>query len=141
MKPRDNNGPSYEKRDLHGIEKNTKRHKTLALRTSKPVVLNFCPSGYQQCPVAGVSGESECLDTTSELTSCGGCTSAGAGTDCSKIPHVAPDSSSCYGGFCSGTLVGLCKEDASLILIGVSLVFACEKGYKPSDDGRSCVPA
>jgi len=90
----------------------------LALRTSKPVILDFCPYGYEQCPVAGVLGEFECLDTLSELTSCGGCTLAGSGVNCTEILYV--DSASCFGGFC--------------------IVFSCERGYKPSDDERTCVP-
>ena len=78
--------------------KTAKRH--LALRTSKPVVLNFCPAVHGQCPVAGVVGEFECVETLSEMTSCGGCASTGAGVDCTTIPYV--EYASCYGGFCSG---------------------------------------
>ena len=131
----DNKKGKGHKRDLSSTEKTAKPK--VVLRTSKPVVLNFCPSGYEQCPVAGVSGEHECLETLSEMTSCGGCTSVGAGVDCTKIPHV--EYASCYGGFCSGTSSPQRREPRADSLL--SLVFSCEGGYKPSDDERSCVPA
>jgi len=113
----DDNNKYGHKRGLSNTEKTAKRHKVLASRSNKPVVLDFCPYGYQQCAVAGVLGESECLDTLSELTSCGGCTSVGAGVDCTKIPHVK--SASCLGGSCR--------------------VFSCDHGYERSGDERSCV--
>jgi len=64
-------------------------------------VLDFCPTGFEECPIPGMAGDFECLETLSELNSCGGCASTGAGVDCTKIAHV--DDSTCYGGSCTGT--------------------------------------
>ncbi|EJD05739.1 uncharacterized protein FOMMEDRAFT_145169 [Fomitiporia mediterranea MF3/22] len=79
---------------------------------------SFCPTGLTTCPVAShgvLTGDSECVDTTSDLTSCGGCASLGQGTDCSKIPNA-----SCLGGVCVGS---------SSDLVGIILVsFGCYEG-------------
>ncbi|KAL5529302.1 hypothetical protein ACEPAG_5287 [Sanghuangporus baumii] len=61
---------------------------------------SFCPTGLTTCPIisSGVfTGDSECIDTLSDLTSCGGCASLGQGTDCSATPGA-----SCLGGVCVG---------------------------------------
>lgn len=51
----------------------------------------MCPVGYDACPIptaTGLSADYECIDTTSELESCGGCASLGEGQDCTAIPGV-----------------------------------------------------
>lgn len=48
-----------------------------------------CAVGYTACPVAtedGLNNGFECLDTSAELESCGGCASIGEGQDCTAIP-------------------------------------------------------
>jgi hypothetical protein len=48
----------------------------------------LCPMGLAACPITGASGltgDFECLDTTNELESCGGCASIGLGQDCTAI--------------------------------------------------------
>lgn len=56
----------------------------------KARTITLCPSNLEACPIKGlaVSGDYECLDTTAELTSCGGCASTGAGQDCTAIEGV-----------------------------------------------------
>jgi len=87
------------------------------MKAQKQKQVQFCPSGLSQCPVKGVLGEYECIDTTSELESCGGCASVGKGKDCNTIAYAT--TSSCLGGVC--------------------VVLACDSGYKISADGESCV--
>ncbi|THH34019.1 hypothetical protein EUX98_g84 [Antrodiella citrinella] len=82
----------------------------------------LCPNGHEACPIQGASGltgDYECLDTTQELTSCGGCASLGAGQDCTAIAgawNVKCDVSQ-----------GGCK------------VLTCTAGYKVGVDGKSCI--
>jgi len=67
----------------------------------------LCPSGLDACPISSsLAGDYECLDTSSELESCGGCTSQGKGQDCTKIAgawNVGCDRGSCVGmsSFCA----------------------------------------
>ncbi|KAG9079261.1 hypothetical protein FS749_008662 [Ceratobasidium sp. UAMH 11750] len=82
----------------------------------------FCPSTHQSCPILPPtkrSTEYECIDTSSELKSCGGCVSAGQGQDCLAIPNVK---------------VVTCKT-------GQCVVEKCKPGYKLGADGASCVAA
>lgn len=72
--------------------------------------VSLCPTGETACPIAGAASFSfsthhnvtalrttdlvkgsdgyECLDTKTSLESCGGCSSAGQGEDCSKLPNT-----------------------------------------------------
>ncbi|KAH7342048.1 hypothetical protein B0J17DRAFT_715188 [Rhizoctonia solani] len=62
-----------------------KRHAPAHKRTS------FCPTEYESCPILDASGrstESECIDTRTQLTSCGGCASIGKGQNCAAIPNA-----------------------------------------------------
>jgi len=73
------------------------------------------------CPIAsasGLSGDIECLDTTNELESCGGCASVGEGQDCTAIE----------GAWNVGCEKGRCA------------VYNCALGFKRSSDGTSCIP-
>ena len=83
----------------------------------------LCPAGFAACPVDPTAGHFEktgayeCLDTRSELQSCGGCASLGTGTDCTRI---------------KGALSMGCEE-------GRCQVHRCKKGWKVGKDGASCV--
>ena len=63
----------------------------------------LCPNNMEACPISGLmgpSGDYECLDTTAELESCGGCASTGDGQDCTAIEgawNVACNQGSCAG--------------------------------------------
>ncbi|KAI5124334.1 hypothetical protein M0805_008941 [Coniferiporia weirii] len=83
---------------------------------------SMCPTGLQTCPIkveGSFAGDFECVDTISDLTSCGGCVSLNKGVDCSKIANSKL--ASCEGGAC--------------------VVQECKSGFIPSDDGLSCVSA
>jgi hypothetical protein len=79
-----------------------------------------CPKGLSACPIPGLTpGDIECLDTTVELESCGGCASIGKGQNCAAIEgawNVGCESNSCR-------------------------VYSCEDGYTLSPDNTSCVKA
>jgi len=88
-----------------------KRHLTSRAVTS-------CPNNLDACPISGLlSGDYECLDTSVELESCGGCTSLGQGQDCTAIK----------GAWNVGCHNGRCK------------VYSCFGGFRLSADGASCV--
>jgi len=78
-----------------------------------------CPWGLRACPIAGFSGltgDYECIDTTNDLESCGGCASLGEGEDCTAI----------YGGWNVGCVQGNCA------------IYTCASGFRRSIDGKSC---
>ncbi|GAA6047976.1 hypothetical protein JCM3770_006452 [Rhodotorula araucariae] len=59
----------------------------------------LCPVGETACPIFPRMGTYECLDTRVELESCGGCTSKGAGEDCTAIrgaQGVTCESGACH---------------------------------------------
>jgi len=77
----------------------------------------LCPLGLEACPLPGLTaGDYDCLDTTSELTSCGGCASNGRGQDCSALP---------------GAWNVACEQAACKI-------YTCAQGFRLSLDGKSC---
>ncbi|KAI0094901.1 hypothetical protein BDY19DRAFT_901977 [Irpex rosettiformis] len=89
-------------------------------RHMKSRAITLCPLGLEACPIQGLmtsSGDYECLDTTAELTSCGGCASTGIGQDCTAIEGV-------WNVACN---IGKCK------------IGSCASGYKLSIDGKSCL--
>ena len=60
----------------------------------------LCPNRLDACPISGLAGDYECVDTTSELEFCGGCVTDGKGEDCTKIEgawNVGCDQGSCVG--------------------------------------------
>ncbi|KIK71014.1 hypothetical protein GYMLUDRAFT_309720 [Collybiopsis luxurians FD-317 M1] len=80
--------------------------------------LPACPKGLDACPISGLtSGDYECLDTSAELESCGGCASVGQGQDCTAIK----------GAWNVGCESGSCK------------VYSCAAGYLLSADSLSCI--
>ncbi|WWC60255.1 uncharacterized protein I303_102821 [Kwoniella dejecticola CBS 10117] len=81
---------------------------------------NGCPAGLTACNVPTSDGYSfECLDTTSELESCGGCLygTFGAspvnstGVDCSALPGSILGGTTCYRGTCQALA---CEEGWTL---------------------------
>lgn len=77
----------------------------------------LCPSSMAACPIDGRQGEYECLDSQSDLQSCGGCVSMGQGQDCTQI---------------AGARWMGCNE-------GTCEVYSCKKGWTRSSDGSKCV--
>ncbi|KAF5370221.1 hypothetical protein D9615_010068 [Tricholomella constricta] len=92
------------------------RQKRSALLKSRSAPL--CPTGLDACPISGAKGgDYECLDTATELESCGGCTSLGSGQNCTAIPGAW--NVGCEEGYCT--------------------VYTCAGGFKRSKDGKSCI--
>jgi len=82
---------------------------------------SLCPNEMTACPVVGPYGvlsDYECIDTDQELQSCGGCSSTGAGQDCTAI----------RGAWNVGCEYGHCR------------VFNCMTGYKLAKSGTACIP-
>ncbi|KII94348.1 hypothetical protein PLICRDRAFT_424813 [Plicaturopsis crispa FD-325 SS-3] len=82
----------------------------------------LCPQGLNACPIPGLSGygtDYECLDVQTELESCGGCASTGAGVDCTSIKGA--NAVGCESGTCA--------------------IYTCKAGFRRSADGKSCVAA
>lgn len=113
-----NNGVYFN--SIFPLASRTARRRDLEGRDQAP--LGLCPTGHQACLVdadAEFTGADafECIDTRSELESCGGCLygaadsfgAAAAGVDCSSLPGVALGGSTCTLGKCE--------------------IFACNKGY------------
>ncbi|KAI0312619.1 hypothetical protein OF83DRAFT_1066876 [Amylostereum chailletii] len=81
---------------------------------------SLCPAEHEACPVVGSLGltsDYECINTSVELESCGGCSSVQPERDCTRIE----------GAWNVGCETGACK------------VYSCMLGYKVSDDHSSCV--
>ncbi|KPV74981.1 uncharacterized protein RHOBADRAFT_53896 [Rhodotorula graminis WP1] len=78
-------GPSARARSRHRRALNAMPHgqDVFAPKSSGGRAANACPRGETACPTA--SGGFECIDTSSSLTSCGGCPGAG-GENCLAIP-------------------------------------------------------
>ncbi|GAA5912017.1 hypothetical protein JCM6882_002008 [Rhodosporidiobolus microsporus] len=72
----------------------------------------LCPIGETACPIFPRMGTYECLDTNTELESCGGCLSKGLGEDCTAIRGA-------QGVTCSS---------------GACFVFTCQPGWRLDDD-------
>ncbi|KAI9633975.1 uncharacterized protein MKK02DRAFT_28709 [Dioszegia hungarica] len=95
------------------------RREELAARKAELAKL-FCPLGRTACRVQGVEDAYECIDTKTELESCGGCrwgeyaSSASSnvtiGEDCSSMTAIARGGATCTNGRCTA--------------------FACRRGYE-----------
>ncbi|KAM0751659.1 hypothetical protein T439DRAFT_355565 [Meredithblackwellia eburnea MCA 4105] len=72
----------------------------------------LCPGGATACPIFPRMGSYECIDTQSELESCGGCASKGEGEDCTQIKGA--QGVTCQSGRC--------------------IIFTCQQGYKLERD-------
>ncbi|GAA5877581.1 hypothetical protein JCM1840_005848 [Sporobolomyces johnsonii] len=74
----------------------------------------LCPMDEEACPIFPRMGTYECIDTKSELESCGGCTSRGQGEDCTLIRGA--QGVTCESGHCN--------------------VYSCQLGWKLDADFR-----
>jgi hypothetical protein len=80
---------------------------------------SLCPTGLEACPLSGLaSNDFECVDTASELESCGGCTSLDQGQDCTAI---------------HGAWNVACEQ-------GSCAVLSCAGGFKIGKDKKTCIP-
>ncbi|KZS97158.1 hypothetical protein SISNIDRAFT_463105 [Sistotremastrum niveocremeum HHB9708] len=94
----------------------------------RPLV-HRCKKGTTACGVPGQFGRSECLDTSSDLENCGGCSTpvtnhngtrsltTADGQNCAAIPNVL--SVQCASSKCQ--------------------VSSCKPGYRPASDGSYCI--
>jgi hypothetical protein len=89
--------------------------KSVAMREALNLDIKLCPQGLSACPIPGqFSGQYECIDASTDITSCGGCASIGKGVDCMS-----------EGVRFAGCNRGLCE------------VYSCLKGWKQVN-GTSC---
>ncbi|KAF9456373.1 hypothetical protein BDZ94DRAFT_1275865 [Collybia nuda] len=111
-----NNG--YNDHNINGSHGSNYGHKRRSNHL-KSRSISLCPSGLDGCPISDVkAGDYECLDTTTELESCGGCTSLGLGQDCTAI--VGAWNVGCDQGHCA--------------------VYTCSGGFRRARDGKTCIP-
>lgn len=72
---------------------------------------SYCPRGMTACRIPDSSYDFECIDSNTELESCGGCTigqfnevvgntTSTLGTDCTQLPGVALGAVQCISGGC-----------------------------------------
>ncbi|KAL8280538.1 hypothetical protein RQP46_007186 [Phenoliferia psychrophenolica] len=74
----------------------------------------LCPGSATACPIFPRMGSYECIDTDSELESCGGCASKSEGEDCTAIKGA--QGVTCEAGRCT--------------------VFTCQTGYLMKADNK-----
>ncbi|WWC90260.1 uncharacterized protein L201_005193 [Kwoniella dendrophila CBS 6074] len=108
-----------------------KRERQLSLRLDinggKDRNDKFCPKGLKPCPISkdDLYGDYECIDTTSELESCGGCIHGRhtRGIDCTAMPGVLPGFVTCSDGKCvvSGCEDGFTLVDGECVLTSTNL--------------------
>ncbi|WVF65355.1 hypothetical protein IAT40_000082 [Kwoniella sp. CBS 6097] len=81
----------------------------------------LCPGQMKACKLENMSDTYECVDTSSELESCGGCifgefgkeaSSAIVGTDCSSLRGVSPGAATCRDSVCEAYA---CKKGFELV--------------------------
>ncbi|WWD06946.1 hypothetical protein V865_005043 [Kwoniella europaea PYCC6329] len=97
-----------------GLARRNLKERLLAVKRQS---LTLCPGNAKACSVPD-TGAYECIDTTSELESCGGCMfgefqsskNVTLGTDCSSLPGIARGAVTCRNSQCEA--------------------FACKKGYE-----------
>ncbi|KZO90785.1 hypothetical protein CALVIDRAFT_602678 [Calocera viscosa TUFC12733] len=83
--------------------------------------LETCPPQYERCPVYHGRGGTECVDTMTDIESCGGCVGldgSGPGVDCSDIEGA--ESVSCMDGAC--------------------VIDECARGFKLDHQRSTCTP-
>lgn len=92
------------------------------LLVAEQALVSLCPGGMAACTVPGIDGAYECLDTSSELESCGGCLHgqlysngtldySGPGSDCTAA-GAAMGAATCINGQCQVTH---CQEGYELL--------------------------
>jgi len=91
-------------------------------RRDATYVNNLCPKGQSACRIesaaAGWDGAFECVDTSRNIESCGGCVAEGKGVDCTAIEGVSDVA--CIAAKC--------------------VVSTCRKGWKVDAEHATCVP-
>lgn len=60
---------------------------------------DYCPEGLTACPIAGRQRVWECINTQTNIDSCGGCPGDGTGVDCTEFDNFA--TAACIKGKCS----------------------------------------
>ena len=101
-----------------------------------------CRKGLTKCPRFHGQGGFDCINTSTDPDSCGGCVSPdgkglGEGQDCNSIPNVS--TTRCVSGTCV-----ICESFMSFMLSRHGSDFdggvaSCRKNYKTSDDGKACI--
>ncbi|WWD04653.1 hypothetical protein V865_002724 [Kwoniella europaea PYCC6329] len=102
------------------IVERRKRRLSERLKREEQTRLNrFCPAGLEACVIPGLDDSFECIDTSSELESCGGClygstgnSNASTGIDCSTLPGASFGGTTCSAGRCE---ISACKEGYNLV--------------------------
>ena len=92
-------------------------------------------SSHTKCPIPGLEDTFECVDTQSNVESCGGCANA-KGVDCTAIKGAG--AVACRAGSCVISCVFpffLFSGDADCLL---SRLESCDRGFTLSLDGKSC---
>ncbi|KAG7532143.1 hypothetical protein FFLO_03771 [Filobasidium floriforme] len=97
---------------------NNKRHLSLAEKSRLRIDEKLCPKTMSACPIGKESSSYECLDTFTDISSCGGCASVGEGQDCTAI---------------KGAKWMGCEQ-------GSCVVYSCRPGFKLVG-GKECVKA
>ncbi|KAK6908395.1 hypothetical protein I203_102396 [Kwoniella mangroviensis CBS 8507] len=97
-----------------------RRRRLERMKRDEQLRLNrFCPAGLDACIVHGSEDSFECIDTSSELESCGGClygsysnSTSSLGTDCSTLIGAAFGGTTCFDGRCQ---ISACEEGFKLV--------------------------
>ncbi|OCF73148.1 hypothetical protein I204_06378 [Kwoniella mangroviensis CBS 8886] len=97
-----------------------RRRRLERMKRDEQLRLNrFCPSRLEACVVPGSEDSLECIDTSSELESCGGClygsysnSTSSIGTDCSTLSGAAFGGSTCFDGRCQ---ISACEEGFKIV--------------------------
>jgi hypothetical protein len=98
---------------------NNQRTLTASEKTRLRIDDKLCPKNLSACPIDGsASGGYECLDSFTDINSCGGCATMGEGQDCTAI---------------KGAKWMGCEQ-------GSCVVYSCRPGFKLVD-GKTCVKA
>ncbi|WWD20693.1 hypothetical protein CI109_105169 [Kwoniella shandongensis] len=91
------------------------------LEDQRRTINAYCPAGLSSCALPGDADAFECVDTQSDLESCGGCMNGAfdpitrapaGGVNCSSLPGVALGGVTCARGEC---LVSACKLGYKLV--------------------------
>ncbi|WWD09485.1 hypothetical protein V865_007609 [Kwoniella europaea PYCC6329] len=98
--------------------------RALKEKLKKARTVGLCPEGFEACKIGDSPEGYECIDTFSDLESCGGCTSGKfetgqvSGTDCTTLPGIADYGVTCFKGSCQA--------------------FACEEGWTLASN-QTCI--
>lgn len=112
--------PSHQPSPKPGYPGRDKHNRELPKRSR----IFRCPSEMEACPVKGLTGNLsdnyECVDTSTELESCGGCTTLGNGQDCTRIEGAW--NVGCEQGTCKSMLPSFYRFRSTTNILDVSLL-------------------